>query len=144
MLTQAFRDAIIAPAFPPLLELTYEGGETLTELTRQGVGVSGRRVSSIVHEGRAFYVGITENPPRRWDEHMSATGVSWEGMEILVKAPSSALTKSIEQDLLERWGGQFLCHNIGKGGERASAGMPHFVYVLVGPPLQRRPASRHD
>ena len=144
LLGHAFRDVVAPAAFPPLLTLTYEGGETLQELVRQGVEECGRQISSIVDAGRAFYVGITENPPRRWDEHRHTRGTNWECMTVLVQAPSSAATKPIEKELLERWSGKFLCHNIGKGGERASAGMPHFVYVLAGPPLLRRSAARRD
>ena len=144
LLAHALRDVVAPAAFPPLLTLTYEGGETLQELVRQGVEECGRQIRSIVDAGRAFYVGITENPPRRWDEHRHTRGTSWECMTVLVQAPSSAATKPIEQELLEWWGGKFLCHNVGKGGERASAGMPHFVYVLVGPPLLRSSAARRD
>ena len=144
LLAHALRDVVAPAAFPPLLTLTYEGGETLQELVRQGVEECGRQIRSIVDAGQAFYVGITENPPRRWDEHRHTRGTSWECMTVLVQAPSSAATKPIEQELLERWGGKFLCHNVGKGGERASAGMPHFVYVLAGPPLLRRSAARRD
>ena len=142
MFAQAFRE-IVAPAVSPaLLELTYEGGETLPDLIREGVGMSGRQVRSVVDAGQAFYIGITENPPRRWDEHRDTPGTSWERMTVLVQAPSSAVTKAIEQELLEQWSGKFLCHNVGKGGEHASAGGPHFVYILVGPPFLRR-SARH-
>ena len=97
-------------------------------------------INAIVDEGRSFYIGITENPVRRWHEHVHAPGTSWECMEVLVQAPSSAVTKPIEQDLIQQWGGHFLCTNVGAGGERASAGMPHYVYVLEGSALLRRSA----
>ena len=139
LLARAFRN-ILAPPFSSLLTLTFDGGETISELARVGVGVSGRMINAIVDEGRSFYIGITENPVRRWHEHVHAPGTSWECMEVLVPAPSSAVTKPIEQDLIQQWGGHFLCTNVGAGGERASAGMPHYVYVLEGSALLRRSA----
>ena len=139
LLARAFRD-ILAPPFSSLLTLTFDGGETISELTRVGVGASGRVINAIVDDGRSFYIGITENPVNRWHEHFHTPGTSWECMEVLVQAPSSAVTKPIEQELIRQWRGHFLCTNVGTGGERASAGMPHHVYVLEGSPLLRRSA----
>ena len=36
------------------------------------------------------------------------------------------------RDLLLRWGTSSWCRNVGSGGEGASAGRTHFLYILVG------------
>ena len=143
LVAQAFRHAI-APLPAPLLELTFDGWETIEELVRQGVRESRRRIRDVVRDGQAFYIGITENPVRRWAEHQLPGHHTWDTMEILVKAPSSAVTGPIEKDLIEEFRGHFLCHNVGRGGEHASAGMPHFAYLLVGPALLRRSTRRSE
>ena len=87
LLARAFRD-ILAPPFSSLLTLTFDGGKTISELTRVGVGASGRMITAIVDGRRSFYIGITENPVNRWHEHFHAPGTSWECMEVLVQAPA--------------------------------------------------------
>ena len=64
LLARAFRD-ILAPPFSSLLTLTFDGGETILELTRVGIGACGRMINAIVDEGRSFYIGITEPPITR-------------------------------------------------------------------------------
>lgn len=92
-------------------------------------------------DGQCFYIGITENPSRRFDEHL-ASGGHWVRHVVLVQAPTSRTTSSLERDLLVTYGNVFGCLNASAGGERASAGSPHFLYLLVGQDsLLRRPSS---
>lgn len=76
--------------------------------------------------GRCFYIGISERPAERWGDHARAGYVA---MFVIAVAPSSNLTARLEQALIERFRGR-RCQNIGRGGERRSAGSPHFVYVV--------------
>lgn len=97
-----------------------------------------RVVISYARAGRQVYVGITENPERRFAEHL-ATNASWQTCRILVQAPTSRESSAIERFVIARIRDRFLlCSNDGPGGERASQGMPHFVYLLVGGSLLRR------
>jgi len=95
------------------------------------------QMSSILRRNVAFYIGITEDPPRRFADHCDH--MEWERMIILVQASTSSTTGSLERALLAEFGTCFMCINIGPGGERASAGSPHFLYVLVAQdgPLRR-------
>jgi len=98
-----------------------------------------RRLAAIVRLNVGFYIGITEDPRRRFAEHCER--MEWERMTILVQAASSSTTGSLERALLEDFGQSYMCLNIGRGGERASGGSPHFLYVLLARegPLRRPP-----
>ena len=89
-----------------------------------------RRLESIASIGEAFYIGITENPARRWEEHASR-GL-WSHLQVLVEGPHSGITSCLERRLVERFRDRLMCQNVGSGGECASAGRPHYLYVLVG------------
>jgi hypothetical protein len=90
-----------------------------------------RRVLSAIGGGHSFYIGITEHPRRRFDEH--CTSAAWDRMVVLVQASSSRTTAYLERGLIAEFGGRypFQCLNRGPGGERASAGSPHYLYVLL-------------
>ena len=87
------------------------------------------RVRRIADGGVAFYIGITEDPGRRWEEHLLER--HWDEMVVLIRAPSSHATAELEIRLIEHFSGSFGCQNLGRGGEGRSAGSPHFLYVLV-------------
>ena len=78
----------------------------------------------------SFYIGITERPSERFDMH-SFTG--FEYMILVAVASSSRRTSLWERDLIRRFSDSSLRENVGRGGEHASAGSPHFVYVVVRP-----------
>jgi hypothetical protein len=85
-----------------------------------------RIVRTVASEGGNFYIGITENPARRFEQHSA----NWRNMIVIHSAPSSSETSSLEKSLIERFKLNLMCHNVGAGGEHASAGSPHFLYVL--------------
>ena len=117
-----------------ILECTGVGSAEFTSICQEALRV----VQGYAHAGRQVYVGITENPRRRFDEHLAANS-AWETCRVLVQAPTSRETAAIERFLISRIRDRFfLCSNYGPGGERASQGMPHFVYVVVGGSLLRR------
>jgi hypothetical protein len=101
--------------------------------------IARRRVWAVVRSGQAFYIGITESPHRRFREHCEGRGQVWESMVVLVQAATSATTASMERALLREFGDRTRCHNISAGGEGASSGSPHFLYILTGGhnPLRR-------
>ena len=88
------------------------------------------RVRAVATAGRAFYLGITENPDRRFGEHLEANP-GWAYMNVLVQAPSSRHTAALEMCLLVTYGPSLQCLNKSAGGERASSGTPHYLYMLV-------------
>ena len=89
-----------------------------------------RRLDNIASRGAAFYIGITENPARRWEQH--ASDGLWSHLQVLVEGPHSGITSCLERRLVERFRDRLMCQNVGPGGECASAGRPHYLYVLVG------------
>lgn len=91
-----------------------------------------RAIAGIAGRGRNFYVGISEDTGRRFEMHQDTSPNTWQRMVVLVEAPSSRATATIEQAVLRRWLDWPGCLNVGTGGERPSAGSPHFVYVLEG------------
>ncbi len=53
-------------------------------------------------------------------------------MLVLTRANSSRETANLEMQLLRLFGSAMECANNSAGGESASAGSPHYFYVLVG------------
>ena len=91
-----------------------------------------RRVWAEVRRGQVFYIGITENPDRRWGWHCEGGGQRWESMLVLLQAATSHTSAAMEMALLHEFGSRTLCHNNSAGGEGRSSGSPHFCYMLLG------------
>ena len=73
----------------------------------------------------SFYIGISEAPDRRFEEHRA----TYDGMVVLLQAPNSRISGAMERRLIAEFRGT-RCHNYGVGGERPSFGSPHYVYVV--------------
>ena len=102
----------------------------------------------IAQSRRAFYIGITEDPVRRWMGCPDMRGHCWvfSKMVVVLEAPSSIETAALERRLISHFnpsadpllsriaatlrGGNVRCLNSGPGGERASSGSPHYCYVV--------------
>ena len=91
-----------------------------------------------------FYIGITECPERRLEEHdVAGTCGIDPSMFVLVEARTSRDTAALERLLLSRYRHFPVCHNVSSGGEGASWGSPHYLYVLLSQsPLIRRGRRR--
>ena len=85
-------------------------------------------VRKIVARRKGFYVGITRDPARRWEQHQLRR--IWSHMTIVVEARDSSLSRAVEMQILLFWRGNQLCWNASGGGESATPGSPHYVYVL--------------
>ena len=121
----AMRSLVTArrPDSLPLVDLTD------SQSTREdALCICSRRVRA---EENRFYIGITENPSRRFEEHLAVQG-SWTRMVILCKAHSSNDTAYLERGLINQHRDNIRCINIGRGGECASGGSPHYLYLLIG------------
>ena len=82
---------------------------------------------------RSFYIGISENVVNRWMGTAGMTGHrrGWDGMTVLYEASTSRQTGALERQLIAHFMPHSLtCHNVGCGGERASAGSPHYLYIV--------------
>jgi hypothetical protein len=121
----AMRSLVTArrPDSLPLVDLT--DGQSTRE---DALSICSRRVRA---EENRFYIGITENPSRRFEEHQAVQG-SWTRMVILCKALSSNDTAYLERGLISQHRDNIRCINIGRGGECASGGSPHYLYLLIG------------
>ena len=89
--------------------------------------LASRRIRRALVSGAAVYVVIAENVARRWSEHAPL----WDRLDVLVEARTSETTAQLERQLLSEFGGHHLCQNAGLGGESASSGSPHFLYMVV-------------
>jgi hypothetical protein len=87
------------------------------------------QVRPLWQAGWSYYVGITEHPSRRWAEHREQNA-HWDEMRVVVMAETSRDTAMVERFVLFHCRMGLGCMNIGPGGERASSGSPHFVYVI--------------
>ena len=88
-----------------------------------------RPIRAIRDRRHSFYVGITRDPARRWEQHQ-ARNSSWSHMTVVVEARDSVATSTVEMQTLVFWRGEPLCLNRSSGGESATPGSPHYVYVL--------------
>lgn len=84
-------------------------------------------IQHAITDRKPFYIGISERPASRMADHRS-NGFSamclW-GFE------SSHWTASREKSLIGQYRNCGLLLNVGSGGERASMGRPHFLYVVI-------------
>ena len=98
----------------------------------------------ISRSNRAFYIGITEDPMTRWRGNGDVVGHCnlYEKLIVCFESHSSASTAALERRLIGHFTanerdrgifsclfGNIRCLNNGSGGERASAGSPHYLYV---------------
>ena len=82
---------------------------------------------------RKIYVGITENPVRRLQMHLELYGNVINMLIVRVRL-TSAETAYWETNAIRRFReelGYASLLNRGDGGERASAGRPHYGYILT-------------
>ena len=84
-----------------------------------------------------LHTGTTEDPMQRLAEHQSQSRVRAHRrqlflMSLVEEAESSGLTAATERALIAeavaRWGER--CRNGSRGGDRPSAGPPHYCYVI--------------
>ena len=78
---------------------------------------------------RYFYLGITDNPAHRWQQH-TRSGSGFSTMFVLAVAETSRSTGQLEQHCIARFRNPFMCGNIGAGAECSSYGSPHFFYIV--------------
>jgi hypothetical protein len=101
--------------------------EHMTGTPASVAGSLRRRVSAYTRQDRvrAFKIGITTNPERRFVE--SYTG-EYEKMVVVYRTMSRRHVCDVERDLVEHnWA---LCNNlVGGGGGRASTG-PFYLYIV--------------
>ena len=121
----ALRDALVGtPRLATTLRISSD-----PRGIEEGWGHAFSRIHELAARGMAFYIGITENPARRWGDHCQAA--PWDDIKILIEAPSSHVTAELERRLIDRFRPVIGCANVGPGGECCSAGHPHYLYVLV-------------
>ena len=74
-----------------------------------------------------YYVGITENPAMRFNEHQVTSGFNAMHVWLFSDSHDSA---ACEAAVLKNVCHLGSCQNKSKGGERRSSGKPHFMYVV--------------
>ena len=102
----------------------------ITDDVRLGTARVNRACEHFIRSGCSIYVGISQDPDRRWSHHSRSSG--WVEMHVVVQASNSSITSAIEVAALARWLGHPACRNASRGGESMTAGEPHYVYVLEG------------
>jgi hypothetical protein len=88
------------------------------------MGLLGR----LVRNDCCYYVGITESPIRRWEAHSR----KYTTMYLVYVAETSRTTAALESRILHKVAfGSLMCENNSRGGEAASSGSPHYLYVAT-------------
>jgi hypothetical protein len=83
-------------------------------------------IASLLSRRCSVYIGITERPLERWHAHQQD---GRRHMAVWVRSGSSE-TAALERSLIAEFRHHPLLENVGRGGERASAAQPHFLYVV--------------
>lgn len=79
-----------------------------------------------LHKSRALYIGITERPVARFQEHrLAGYGELW-----LYAFESSRESGAAERSLIRTFRHFPECANVGDGNERASRARPHYLYIV--------------
>jgi len=81
-----------------------------------------------------FYIGISERPVERFQEHQSSGYTQTHVMLF----PDSRASGNMEKRLISTWQKHQRCMNAGPGGLRASEGKPHFCYIVFRTPGLKR------
>lgn len=101
--------------------------EFTTGVPRRIAGSLRRRVSAYTRQDRvrAFKIGITTNPERRFRESYAG---QYDEMIVVYQTSSRQYVCDVERDLVEHnWA---LCNNrVGGGGGRSSTG-PFYLYIV--------------
>ena len=84
-------------------------------------------VEDVVQMRKQFYIGITERPSERLEDHLKS---GFQHMALWMYEDSGSSASNERQLIRACWENPFML-NIGKGGERRSAARPHFLYVVV-------------
>ena len=85
-----------------------------------------RFIQNIIDLGREFYIGITERPRERFEEH----SLRFSQMAVWI-FEDSRYSAAAEKSLIKGFRDCSLMLNVGNGGERRSAAKPHFLYVTT-------------
>ena len=128
---EAFREAVTRAPLSAAVPFQISPGMTV-RLCPPGGDVREHaldQVRAICRAGWTYYVGITENPSRRWAQHREQNA-HWDEMRVVVMAETSKDTALVERFILFHCNSGLRCMNVGPGGEHASSGSPHFAYVI--------------
>ena len=85
------------------------------------------QIADCVARRLEFYVGITERPVDRFEDHRAS---KYTRMRLYMLADSQE-SGDYEIALLRKWRQHYLCQNVAAGGQRRSAGKPHFLYITL-------------
>ena len=80
---------------PPSTMLTIASGARA--FVDQARGHCDGYMSVVARRGVQFYIGITENPQRRWEQHDIASPGMWSFMDVVLCAPCCAVTAALER-----------------------------------------------
>lgn len=92
------------------------------------------RVSNLVHHCRFFYIGLTNRPWPRFNEHNRQDEIEWDRMVLLYRTRSLAKEGAFEQELIRYYRGSQYCKklkNIQSGAQGRLGKSPHYIYVLL-------------
>ena len=138
--TSSIKIKMMTDSLPP--EVRFVAAESLRQICQQsGVRLMGSPSHIVNHAEDAircrlrfnssiqFYIGISEQPSVRFEQHRcNAFNEMW-----LYVCSCSLESASAEKSLIHRVHQLAACCNLGKGGERASKGCPHYLYIVWRP-----------
>ena len=87
--------SVFAQLAPPSTMLTIASGARA--FVDEARGHCDGYVSVVARRGVQFYIGITENPQRRWEQHDIASPGMWSSMDVVLCAPCCAVTAALER-----------------------------------------------
>ena len=91
------------------------------------------RISNLANHCKYFYIGLTNRPKSRFQEHRNSDGIIWDRMVVLYKTTSLKKEGDFEEDLILYYKNSqhsAKLENIKNGRQGALSAPPYYIYAI--------------
>lgn len=91
------------------------------------------RISNLSNHCRFFYIGLTNRPKTRFQEHRNSDGILWDRMVVLYRTTSISKEGDFEEDLILYYKNgprAAKLKNIKNGRQGALSAPPYYIYAI--------------
>ena len=92
------------------------------------------RISNLANHCKDFYIGLTNRPKSRFQEHRNSDSILWDKMVVLYKTSSLRKEGDFEEDLILYYKNSqhsVKLKNIKNGRQGALSAPPYYIYVII-------------
>ena len=91
------------------------------------------RISNLSNHWKYFYIGLTNRPKARFQEHRNSDGILWDRMVVLYKTSSLRKEGDFEEELILYYKNgprASKLKNIKNGRQGALSAPPYYIYTI--------------